>query len=117
MSNASAEGLGEVKTGYQGKNTKASPNAALDDTQRDGDISPSSDKQHVASPNAEDTSGYGEDSGSGRLGYILGNQVADGDDRESFTGYRAQRDRWDEEERSMKAREDEEWALKRKEQI
>jgi len=91
----------------------ASPNPAPDDSQRDVDVSSSSDKLHTAPPNIVNMSGY---EGDGRCGEI-GSPVREDQEQESDAARQAIYDQWDEEERRMTALEAEEWALKRRSPI
>jgi len=91
-----------------------SPNPAPDDSQRDVDVSSSSDKLHTAPPNIVNMAGYEGDGRYGEMEHAKGSPVREDDERESDAARQAIYDQWDEEERRMKALEAEEWALKRK---
>ena len=91
----------------------ASPNPAPDDSQRDVDTSPFSDKQHTATPNIMNMPDIEVNDGFGDLGQPEGSPIGKNDERESNADRRAIYDQWDQKERRMKTREAEGWSLKR----
>jgi hypothetical protein len=121
MSDTAAEGTRHAERASVSMDSEspsiASLNPAPDDSQRDVDITPSSDKQHIAPAIIVDMSDYEGDSGAGDMRHANRSQVPGEDERESERARQAIYDQWDEEERRMKALEAEEWALKRKEPI